>query len=92
MGRAYEFKKDYEQAMKYYRNSTKEDANNLDAVYATAVAADNYYEDKEEVLKLYEKFVAQSKKLEKRPYLARIAQERITLLKREIFEAQEKKE
>lgn len=92
MGRAYEFKKDYEQAMKYYRNSTKEDANNLDAVYATAVAADNYYEDKEEVLKLYEKFVAQSKKLKKRPYLARIAQERITLLKREIFEAQEKKE
>ena len=92
MGRAYEFKKNYEQAMKCYRNSTKEDANNLDAVYATAVAADNYYEDKEEVLKLYEKFVAQSKKLKKRPYLARIAQERMILLKREIFEAQEKKE
>jgi len=87
LGRAYEFEKEFPKAMKHYQLAVKEDPDNLDALYAIAVAADNYYKDKEEVIQLYEKFVAQSEKSKSNPYIKRIAQERIEILKREIFEA-----
>ena len=87
MGRSFEFKKEFPKAMKYYQVAIKEDPYNFDAVYAIAVAADNYYEDKNEVLALYEKFVANFENVKKPPYIKRIAEERIVILKREIFEA-----
>ncbi|KGO07134.1 hypothetical protein NV36_09990 [Dokdonia donghaensis DSW-1] len=92
LGRAYEFKKEFPKAMKHYQLAVKEDPYNFDALYAIAVAADNYYEDKEEVLKLYEKFVANFENVKRPPYLKRVADDRIVILKREIFEGQEKKE
>ena len=92
MGRSYEFKKDYKKAMQQYRFATQEDPSNFDAVYSIAVAADNYYQNRSEVLKLYEEFVAHFENSEYPPYTARLAKERITALKREIFEAAEKKE
>lgn len=92
LGRGYEFKKEFPKAMKHYQLAVKEDPYNFDALYAIAVAADNYYEDKEEVLKLYEKFVANFENVKRPPYLKRVADDRIVILKREIFEAQEKKE
>ncbi|WP_299147882.1 tetratricopeptide repeat protein [uncultured Dokdonia sp.] len=92
MGRSFEFKKNFPEAMKHYQRAVKEDPYNFDALYAIAVAADNYYEDKEEVLALYEKFVSNFENVKRPPYIKRIADDRIVILKREIFEAQEKKE
>ena len=92
MGRSFEFKKNFPEAMKHYQRAVKEDPYNFNALYAIAVAADNYYEDKEEVLALYEKFVSNFENVKRPPYIKRIADDRIVILKREIFEAQEKKE
>jgi len=92
MGRSFEFKKNFPEAMKHYQLAVKEDPYNFNALYAIAVAADNYYEDKEEVLALYEKFVSNFENVKRPPYIKRIADDRIVILKREIFEAQEKKE
>ncbi len=90
LGRSFEFKDDYTRAMKYYQSATKEAPDNFEAIYAIAVMADNYYEDKTEVLKLYEQFVEKYGNSKNPPYVVRIARERITILKREIFEAKEK--
>lgn len=87
IGRTYEFKKDFEKAMRFYKYATREDPYNFDAVYGIAVVADNYYEDKEEVLKLYESFIANFTETKNPPYTARIAKERIAILRQEIFEA-----
>lgn len=92
LGRSYELKRDFKKAMQNYQFAVKEDPNNFDAVYSIAVAADNYYKDKKEVLKLYEIFVAHFKDTKHPPYVARLANERITSLKREIFEAADQTE
>lgn len=92
LGRSYELKRDFKKAMQNYQFAVKEDPSNFDAVYSIAVVADNYYEDKKEVLKLYEAFVAHFKDTKLPPYTVRLARERITLLKREIFETTDETE
>lgn len=92
LGRTYEFKKDFPKAMEHYKKSVKENPENYQAIYGVAVAADNYYKNKEEVVILYERFIDKFTKTKQSPYLVRLAQERVKDLRVEIFEATKEKE
>lgn len=89
-GRIYEGRKQYPEAMKVLQKAIKENPENLEAHYAIAIAADNYYEDKEAVLKKYEIAAEKYRKAKKSPYLIKLIENRITDLKREIFMDTEK--
>ena len=89
LARTYELKKDWKNAMKYVNRSLEEDPDNKKAEYTKVVVADNYYEDRRTVLKLYEEFI---KKYEDGKYAKydptlRLARERRDKLNREIFMA-----
>ena len=83
--RIYEAKKQFPESMKVLQKAIKENPENLEAHYAIAIAADNYYEDKEAVLKKYEIAAEKYRKGKKSPYLIKLIENRITDLKREIF-------
>lgn len=89
-GRIYEGRKQFPEAMKVLQEAIKENPDNLEAHYAIAIAADNYYEDKEAVLKKYEKAVGKYRKAKKSPYFIKLMENRMTDLKREIFMDTEK--
>ncbi len=89
-GRIYEASKQFPEAMKVLQKAIKENPENLDAHYAIAIAADNYYEDKKAVLEKYETAVEKFKKAKKKPYLIQLMENRITIIKREIFMDTEK--
>ncbi|MEH6657690.1 tetratricopeptide repeat protein [Leeuwenhoekiella marinoflava] len=89
LSRTYEMKKDWKNAMKYVNRSLEEDPDNKKAEYTKVVIADNYYEDRRTVLKLYKDFI---KKYEDGKYAKydptlRLARERRDKLNREIFMA-----
>lgn len=84
-GRIYEARKEFPKAMKVLQEAIKENPDNLEAHYAIAIAADNYYEDKEAVLKKYEQAAEKYRKAKKSPYFIQLMENRITVLKREIF-------
>lgn len=86
MGRTYELHKKYPEAIKVLQKAVKENPENIQAYRAIAICADNYYEDKREVIKLYEQ--ALSKVTGDgfgKDYMRRLIEERIVELKREVF-------
>ena len=89
LSRTYEMKKDWANAMKYVNRSLEENPENKNAVYTKAIVADNYYEDRRAVLKLYEDFIDKysTTKYAKYDPVLRLARERRDKLTREIFMA-----
>lgn len=87
LGIAYQFNKKFEKAIKQYYLVLKVDPKNIELNHRIAVCADNYYEDKKEVVKLYEDFIEKFK--ERKEYRAKyyisIAEKRLTMLKEELF-------
>ena len=83
LGNTYKIHKDWQQSIEYLNKAIEEDSRYKKAYYARAVVADNYYKDKEAVIRLYEDF------LEKfdHPYdpLVKLAKSRIKMLKQEVF-------
>ena len=67
---------------------------NKNAEYTKAIIADNYYEDRRAVLKLYEDFIKKYEKGEYAKYdpVLRLAQERRDKLNEEIFMAEGEEE
>ena len=94
LSRTYEMKKDWANAMKYVKRSLAENPDNKNAEYTQAVVADNYYEDKRAVLKLYEDFITKhsSSKYAKFDPTLKLAKERAVILNREIFMAEGEQE
>lgn len=89
LSRTYEMKKDWKNAMKYVNRSLEENPRNQKAEYTKVVIADNYYEDRRTVLKLYEEFIQKYEdgKYAKYDPTLRLARERRDKLNREIFMA-----
>ncbi|MFI8378531.1 tetratricopeptide repeat protein [Leeuwenhoekiella sp. NPDC079379] len=94
LSRTYEMKKDWPNAMKYVDRSLKENPDNKNAEYTRAIVADNYYEDKRAVLKIYEDFVKKydNTKYAKYDPTLKLAKERVIILNREIFMAKDSEE
>ncbi|MAZ27436.1 MAG: hypothetical protein CL868_10215 [Cytophagaceae bacterium] len=89
LANTYRIHKKWLLAMEYINKALAENPDLEAAVYGKAVIADNYYEDKEAVLKLYESYVERFDK----PYgMPRLAKERISQLKTEIFMSDDKDE
>ncbi|MCC4213474.1 tetratricopeptide repeat protein [Leeuwenhoekiella parthenopeia] len=89
LSRTYEMKKDWKNAMKYVNLSLEENPKNKNAEYTKVIVADNYYEDRRAVLKLYEDFIKKYSDSEYAKYdpVLRLARERRDKLNREIFMA-----
>ena len=89
LSRTYELKKDWKNAMKYVNRSLEENPRNKNAEYTKVIIADNYYEDRRAVLKLYEDFIKkyESGKYAKYDPTLKLARERRDKLTREIFMA-----
>ncbi|MDP5043374.1 MAG: hypothetical protein NWQ06_00170, partial [Leeuwenhoekiella sp.] len=85
---------DWKNAMKYVNFSLKENAKNKNAEYTKVIVADNYYEDRRAVLKLYEDFIKKYSDSEYAKYdpVLRLARERRDKLTREIFMADDEEE
>lgn len=94
LARTYELKKDWKNAMKYVNFSLKENPKNKNAEYTKVIVADNYYEDRRAVLKLYEDFIKKYSDSEYAKYdpVLRLARERSDKLTREIFMADDEEE
>lgn len=85
----FKLNKEFQKAVTHYQLALQENPERIDAQYGIAVAADNYYKDKKEVLALYEGFVATNKDQTdvRSSYYLRLAQQRIDILTKEIFMA-----
>lgn len=87
LGRAYHINKKFEKAVKQYQLALKIDPTHIKVQYDVIVCTDNYYEDKKEVLKLYELFIEKHK--ENKDFRAKfyvdISERRIKQLKEELF-------
>lgn len=85
----FKLNKEFQKAVTHYQLALQENPERIDAHYGIAVAADNYYKDKKEVLVLYEEFVAAFKDQTdvRNSYYVRLAQQRIDILTKEIFMA-----
>ncbi|MAW96412.1 MULTISPECIES: tetratricopeptide repeat protein [unclassified Leeuwenhoekiella] len=94
LSRTYEMKKDWANAMKYVNRSLAENPENKNAEYTKAIVADNYFEDRRAVLKLYEDFIEKYSKTDYAKYdpVLRLARERRDKLNREIFMAEGEEE
>ncbi|WP_442844479.1 tetratricopeptide repeat protein [Leeuwenhoekiella sp. H156] len=94
LSRTYEMKKDWKNAMKYVNLSLEENPKNKNAEYTKVIVADNYYEDRRAVLKLYEDFIKKYSESEYAKYdrVLRLARERRDKLNREIFMAEGEQE
>lgn len=89
LSRTYEMKKDWKNAMKYANRALEENPDHKNAEYTKVIIADNYYEDRRAVLKLYEDFIKKYSDSEYAKYdpVLRLARERRDKLNREIFMA-----
>ncbi len=89
LSRTYEMKKDWKNAMKYANRALEENPNHKNAAYTKVIVADNYYEDRRAVLKLYEDFIKKYSDSEYAKYdpVLRLARDRRDKLNREIFMA-----
>ncbi len=85
LGRTYQLKKNFKQALSHFTRAIKENPKNSDARYALAVSADNYYENKTQVLKLYTAYLDNLGKQGTVPYNAKLAEIRVNELKQQIF-------
>jgi len=77
----YKREKDYNQEMEMLRNALNENPENELAQYQLAVAADNYFEDKESVMQYYETYL---KKYSETGKMQNLAKQRISDLKKEL--------
>lgn len=82
----------FEKAIENYQLTLKENPDHIEAQYGIPVAADNYYEDKQEVLRLYERFTKKygQKTDYKTKYYVKLAQRRIDMLTQEVFMSKDK--
>jgi len=89
LGNTYKMHKDWQKAMDNYNKALIENPDHKMAFYHKAVVADNYYDDKREVLKLYDSFITKYEKgaAQYDPIL-NLARERRKILNTEIFMAQ----
>lgn len=87
LGRAYQINKKFENAIEQYQQALKIDPTILRAQYDIAVCADNYYEDKKEVVKLYERFLEKHKGSKGRAsvFYSTMTERRLKILKEELF-------
>ncbi len=87
LGNTYKIHKDWKQSMDYLNKALEEDSDYKKALYARAVVADNYYKDKEAVIRLYEDFI--EKYDNSYDPLANLAKSRVKMLKQEVFMQQD---
>lgn len=87
LGRAYQINKKFENAIGQYQQALRIDPTLLRAEYDIAVCADNYYEDKKEVVKLYERFLEKHKDSKGRTseFYTTMTERRLKILKEELF-------
>ncbi|WP_299684095.1 tetratricopeptide repeat protein [uncultured Dokdonia sp.] len=87
LGRAYQINKKYEKAVKQYQLALKIDPTHIKVQYDVIVCTDNYYEDKKEVLKQYERFIEKHKTSEdyRAKFYVEISERRVKQLKKELF-------
>ncbi len=96
LGNAYQINKKFEKAIVQYRKVVKINPSNIRAQYNIPVCADNYYENKKEVVKLYEQFLEKHKESKDRAatFYKTMTERRLTVLKEEVFlkEGEDKKD
>lgn len=83
----FKLKGDFQLAMENYQAAARENPKSLAAHYGVAVAADNFYKDKKDVLRLYERFIEKFKEDSRREakYYRDLAQYRVDMLTQEVF-------
>ncbi|RMB59064.1 hypothetical protein EAX61_08345 [Dokdonia sinensis] len=83
----HKLKEEYQLALENYQFAVRENPKNIAAHYGIAVAADNFYKDKKEVLRLYERFIELFKEDNRRQakYYRDLAQYRVDILTQEVF-------
>ena len=87
LANTYKLSKKFKEAMTYLNKCLQENTDHKKARYAKAVVADNYYEDRDEVLQLYTDFI---KRYDDTAYAKydpelKLAKERAAMIKKEIF-------
>lgn len=93
MGRTYELHKKYPEAIKVLQKAVQENPEKIEAYRAIAICADNYYEDKREVIKLYEQALSKVTGTDfGKEYMRSLIKERIKELEREVFMQRDKGE
>ncbi|WP_031427077.1 tetratricopeptide repeat protein [Flavimarina sp. Hel_I_48] len=85
LGNTYRIHQKWKKALENYNKVLTENQEYKQARYYRAVVADNYYEDKKEVLQLYEQFIEKYDGTAAYDPTLDLARERYKLLKREIF-------
>ena len=87
LGRSYQINKKFEKATQQYRKVLKIDPENIKIRYNIIVCADNYYEDKKEVVRLYEGFLEKYKDAKDRgaEFYSTMSERRLKILKEELF-------
>jgi tetratricopeptide (TPR) repeat protein len=93
LGDTYQIHNDWPEAMENFNKALTENKDHKRALYNKAVVADNYYADKEAVLKLYEAFIEKYEDEEYANYdpILELAKDRSGMLKKELFMASEEK-
>lgn len=85
LGATYRLHKKWPEAIEQFQEAIKENPQEGDAFHSIAICADNYYKDKQAVVRLYEQFISKFGSNPKYVYSAKLAQERVKILNREIF-------
>jgi len=85
LGATYRLHKQWPDAMEQFQNAIKENPDGGKAYHNLAICADNYYKDKQTVVRYYEQFITKFNGNPKFRYSIKLAQERVKILKREIF-------
>jgi len=85
MGVTYRLHKKWSEAIEQFQEAIKENPLEGNAYYSIAICADNYYKDKQAVVRLYEQFISKFETNPKYRYFVKLAQDRVKILNREIF-------
>ncbi len=92
LANTYKIGKNWKESMRYLNKALTENPDLKKARYAKAVVADNYYEDQEAVLRLYEDFITRYSDNQYAKYDSKLelGKQRASMLRKEIFMAQGK--
>lgn len=85
LGATYRLHKQWPEAIAQFQEAIKENPQEGNAYHAIAICADNYYKDKQAVVRLYEQFITKFEGNPKYIYTVKLAQDRVKILNREIF-------
>ncbi|WGK66209.1 tetratricopeptide repeat protein [Croceiramulus getboli] len=88
LGNTYKLQKKFGSAIAQFQKALEENPDHEKAFYALAVSADNYYKDRKAVIALYENYL--EKYGDRNPYLKQLTEERVTMLREEVFMAADK--